>query len=175
MFNPAVLDRVWREFHVSRECRDRYAFDDAFFASNGNVIFANFRAARLFAQRMNEKRDVANHPERAVRAGEITALGLVDEILHYIIAQSRQQRNAAVMEEALAYLTDQVGAAAVEEMLTTFVALFPPVAVYKGLVTVADYLGDPGTRSEVRCGAGGALAALADEREPRHPPLCRAL
>ncbi len=171
MFNPAVLDRVWREFHVSRECRDRYAFDDAFFASNGNVIFANFRAARLFAQRMNERRDVAHHPERAVRAGDINALGLVDEIMHYIIAQYRQQRNPAVMEEALAYLTDHVGGAAVEEMLTTFVSLFPPVAVYKGQVTVTDYLGDPGTGSEVRAAALEELLLLwlTNENPATHP------
>ena len=150
MATLALPDRIWREFHVSRECRDRYAFDDAFFATNGSVIFANFRAARLFAQRMNERRDAANHPERAVRAGDINALGLVDEILHYIIAQYRQQRRPAVMEEALAYLTDHLGAGAVEELLTTFVALFPPVAVYKGQLTAADYLGDARVGKEVR-------------------------
>ena len=141
---------VLREFHVSRECRDRYAFDDTFFAFNGNVIFANFRAARLFAQRMNEQRDVANHPERAVRAGEINALGLVDEILHYIIAQYRQQRKPAVMEEAFAYLADRLGGGPVEELVTAFVALFPPVAVYKGQLTAADYLGDARTGQAVR-------------------------
>jgi len=41
------------EFHVSRIARDRYQFDESLFATNGNVIFANFHAARIFAQTIN--------------------------------------------------------------------------------------------------------------------------
>jgi hypothetical protein len=52
------------EFHVSRMARDRYQFDDTLFASNGNVIFANFHAAHTFAQKMNAKRDLASSPSR---------------------------------------------------------------------------------------------------------------
>src|SRR5947209_4445385 len=43
------------EFHVSRRARDRYQLDDALFTLSGNVVFANFRAARVFAQKMNEQ------------------------------------------------------------------------------------------------------------------------
>jgi len=62
------------EFHVSRRARDYYGFDEALFSFNGNVIFANFYAARTFAQKINEKRP----PDQTVRAGQINALGLVD-------------------------------------------------------------------------------------------------
>ncbi len=117
---------VVREFHVSRAARNRYGFDDALFSFNGNVIFANFRAARLFAQRINEQRDVVNHPELSVRAGDINAMGLVDEILHYIVAQYRQQRKPRVMEEALAFLEDRLGKPQVEEALVKFLQEFPP-------------------------------------------------
>jgi len=41
------------EFHVNRQARDRYGFDQALFGFNGNVIFANFHAARIFADKMN--------------------------------------------------------------------------------------------------------------------------
>ncbi len=34
------------EFHVSRSSRDFYRFEDAVFSFNGNVVFANFHAAR---------------------------------------------------------------------------------------------------------------------------------
>lgn len=129
-----------REFHVSRESRDRYQFDQMLFSLSGNVIFANFRAARLFAQRMNEKRDVVNHPERSVRAGELNAMGLVDEILHFIVMQYRQQRKANVMEEALAYLEERLGEAAVDQVLISFVEQFPPIAVYRDEVTARAYL-----------------------------------
>ena len=70
------------------------------FGQAGNVIFANFHAARLFATRMNQKRDVINFPENVVRAGQINAMGLIDEILHMVVQLYRQQINPKVMEEA---------------------------------------------------------------------------
>src|SRR5574342_539708 len=124
------------EFHVSRRARDTYGFDEALFAFNGNVIFANFYAARTFAQRINEKRS----PDQTVKAGQINALGLIDELQHYALKQYREQKNPRVMQEALDYLTAQIGPEAVERTLRRFVHEFPPVAVYRGTLTVEDYL-----------------------------------
>jgi len=42
------------EFHVSRQSRDRYKFDQSLFAYNGNAILANFHFGGLFAQKMNQ-------------------------------------------------------------------------------------------------------------------------
>ena len=78
------------EFHVSRQARERYQFDEAPFTTSGNVIFADFLAARRFAQQMNAQRDLLAHPEQAVRAGQINAMGLIDEILHQVIEDYRQ-------------------------------------------------------------------------------------
>ena len=89
------------ELHVSRRARDRYQFDDALFSLTGNVVFANFRAARVFAQQMNEHRDLVNYPERAVKPGQINAMGLIDEILHYLVGVYREQHGADVMARAL--------------------------------------------------------------------------
>ncbi len=54
-----------REFHVSREARDRYEFDESLFGQRGNVVFTNFAAARRFAQKMNAQRDLAADPGSA--------------------------------------------------------------------------------------------------------------
>ena len=54
------------EFHISREARDFYQFDESLFSLSGNVLFANFHAARVFADKMNGKRDLINYPEKAV-------------------------------------------------------------------------------------------------------------
>ncbi len=40
------------EFHVSRQVRDRYQFGESLFSLNGNVVLANFHAARVFAQKI---------------------------------------------------------------------------------------------------------------------------
>jgi glycosidase len=124
------------EFHVSRRARDYYGFDETLFSFNGNVIFANFYAARTFAQRINEKRS----PDQTVKAAQINALGLIDELQHYVLKQYREQKNPRVMQEALDYLTVQIGPEEVEKTLRRFVDEFPPVAVYKGEITIDDYL-----------------------------------
>ncbi|MFQ5638401.1 MAG: alpha-amylase family glycosyl hydrolase [bacterium] len=128
------------EFHVARKARIKYQFEEAIFTTTGNVIFADFSAARTFAQRMNKKRDVVAHPEHVVRAGEINALGLIDEILHNLVAQYRQKFNERTFEEALHWLEGKAGADEVEKTLHTFVEEFPPLAVYKQEIDVQTYL-----------------------------------
>src|SRR5438876_9437328 len=103
------------EFHVSREARDRYQFDETLFSLNGNVVFANFHAARVFAQKINDKRDLIRFPEQTVKAGHINAMGLIDEILHYVVGLYRQQRKPQIMREALAWLNGRYGVKPVDE------------------------------------------------------------
>jgi glycosidase len=138
MMNKPKLARM--EFHISRLARDRYQFDQTLFAQSGNVIFANFHAARLFAQKMNSRRDLVRFPEQAIRAGQVNAMGLIDEIMHFVVGQYRQQRNPEVMGEALAWLYDEHGQAAVEAALRQFVDEFPPISVYLRQESLDEYL-----------------------------------
>jgi hypothetical protein len=127
------------EFHVSRVSRDRYQFDDSLFSLSGNVLFANFHAARVFAQRMNDKRDLLSFPEQAVKAGQINAMGLIDEILHLTVGQYRQQRNPDALAKAVSWLYDHLGRGAVDDALYRFAEEFPPLAVYRRESSLADY------------------------------------
>lgn len=131
---------ITMEFHVSRRARDRYQFDQALFSITGNVLFANFHAARVFAQKINQKRDLVNFPEQAVRAGQINAMGLIDEILHFVSGLYRQQKNPQVMEQAIEWLNDQLGQEVVDHTLRKFADEFPTIAVYRREVSLDDYL-----------------------------------
>lgn len=128
------------EFHVSRWARDHYQFDEALFAFNGNVILADLAAARTFAQKMNDKKDLAQFPEQAVKAGQLNALGLLDELLHALVAEYRREVKADIMVEAVAWLEGQFGAAALDTTLRTFLEQFPPLSVYRGEQTLEEYL-----------------------------------
>jgi glycosidase len=118
------------EFHISRQSRDRYQFDQSLFSLRGTVIFANFHAARLFAQKMNEHRDLMRFPEQAVRAGHLNAAGILDEIFHLVILHYREQRNPQVWQRAVAWLDEELGADALNETLLLFADEFPSLAVY---------------------------------------------
>ncbi len=131
---------VSREFHVSRVARDRYQFDEALFSIRGDIIFANFHATRLFAQRMNEKRDLISFPEQSIQAGHLNAMGLLDEIQHYLIAQYSDRQAPRMVKEALESLTNQFDQEALDQVLITFIANFPPTAVYKAELTPEQYL-----------------------------------
>jgi len=128
------------EFHISRKARDLYQFDGSLFSLSGNVILANFHAARVFAQKMNQKRDLVNFPERAVKPGQINAMGLIDEILHYMVGLYREQINKDVMHRALIQLNKTLGKEEVDKSLRNFLDEFPPVKVYRQEITIETYL-----------------------------------
>ena len=131
---------VQMEFHISRQARDLYRFNEALFSLRGDVLFANFHAARSFAQKMNERRDLISFPERAVKAGQINAMGLIDEIFHYVVRQYREQMNADAMQLALDWLYEHVGQEATDGALRQFADDFPPLAVYRREISPDHYL-----------------------------------
>jgi len=128
------------EFHVSRDARMKYQLEESLFSLSGNVVFPNFRAVRHLAQKMNQKRNVVEFPERTVRAGEINAMGLIDEILHYVFQLYREEKKSEVLTEALDWLEKKFGKDRVDETLYMFIDLFPPFPVYQGKQTVQEYL-----------------------------------
>jgi glycosidase len=128
------------EFHISRQARDHYKFDQAIFGLSGNVIFANFHAVRLFAQKMNQKRDLIRFPEQAVKAGQINAMGLIDEILHYVGGLYRHQLNPEVFAEAYEFCREQLGEPVVQAALARFAEQFPPSGVYQRELSLEAYL-----------------------------------
>jgi len=116
------------EFHVSRKAREKYHFDEQLFALNGNVVLADFAAARRFAESMTIVRG------QIVPASDINAMGLIDEILHILIRQYEMQ-NPGVMRCALAAVGSDADAG-----LQKFTDNFPPMAVYRREMDARHYL-----------------------------------
>jgi glycosidase len=135
-----IKNAVIMEFHISRRARDLYQFDESLSSLSGNVIFPNFHAARLFAQKMNEKRDLVSFPEQAIQAGQINAMGFIDEILHYIVGLYRNEKNSKVTQQALDWLNEKIGKSNVDEALQKFLDEFPPIAIYRREMECTPYL-----------------------------------
>ena len=128
------------EFHIARQARERYDFAESLFSYNGNVILADISACRVFAHRMNLVRDVEKHPEQAVHAGQLFAMGLIDEASHVLMARYRQQLDPEVMTSALDWFGARVGSDNVDKMLLAFVEQFPGQSVIRGQETPAQWL-----------------------------------
>jgi glycosidase len=129
-----------KEFHISRESREKYQCDEALFTSRGNVIFPNYAAVRIFARNMNRGREAALYPERAVRAGDLNAMGLIDEILHYVVTLYTRQYGREVFQKAAQILEERISSKALHHTLLKFVEHFPPLSVYRGTLTPEAYL-----------------------------------
>jgi hypothetical protein len=125
-----------REFHVSRGVREACVLDASLFASSGNVVFADFRAARDFAHQLNENRPA----EQAVSASDIYALGLIDEALHLVVARHRREHAPDLWSDAFELLGEEIGKGPLEELLQAFVEEFPPTPVFTGEVTAEEHL-----------------------------------
>src|SRR5215472_404467 len=128
------------EFHISRNARDRYQFPDTLFSFNGNVVFANMSACRAFAHRMNLVREADKHPDRAVHAAALFAMGLIDEASHVLLARYREQYDSQVIADALRFFGAQVGPDQLDKLLLTFVEHFPGSTVMRGDQTPQQWL-----------------------------------
>jgi glycosidase len=128
------------EFHIALSARQRYQFAASLFSFTGNVVFANMTACREFAYRMNQVRDVEQHPELAVHAGKLFAMGLIDEASHVLLARYREQYDPEVLAGALDWFGEKLGSRELDQMLLAFVEQFPGQTVMRGEETAAQWL-----------------------------------
>jgi hypothetical protein len=128
------------EFHISRKVRDRYGVSEMLFGYAGNVIFGNIAASRELANRINKVRNAEQHPDQTIHAGQMFAMGLIDELSHALIARYRKTLDPQVLPEALRWFASQADQESVERLLSSFTQQFPNVAVYRGEQTVDQWL-----------------------------------
>ena len=136
-----ILVYHWRmaiifEFHISRNARDHYHFDESMFSTDprwGGLIVADFGAAHRFVER------IYSVSGRLIPASDIYAMGLIDEVMHMLIRRY-EARNPGVMARALGALDAGLGRQA-DQTLATFLDVFPPTIVYRGERSIAEYLG----------------------------------
>jgi glycosidase len=128
------------EFHIGRDARERYQFAETLFSYTGNVVLADMPACRELTHRINKVREADKHPERAVHAGELYAMGLIDEASHVLMARYREQFDPQVMATALDWFAAQVGAEKLDKLLLKFVEQFPGSTVIRGEHTPDQWL-----------------------------------
>jgi len=128
------------EFHISRTARERYQFAESLFSYDGNVVLADIDACRAFAHRMNQVRDAEHNPDLAVHAGQLFAMGLIDEASHVLMAEYRKQFDPEVMTAALDWFAAQVGPDNLDRLLLTFVEHFPGQSVMRGEESPQEWL-----------------------------------
>jgi glycosidase len=124
------------EFHIAKEIREKYKLAEELFSLNGNVVFANIKAVREFVHKVNARLEAKNR----ITVGEANALGLLDEIIHYVIHTYDTRINFGAIGKALDFLRNALGKENVRKLLREFNETFPPSAVYQKGMDTEDYL-----------------------------------
>lgn len=128
------------EFHISRKTREKYKFDEKLYSLSGNIIFSDFYAVRLFVKKINDLQDLVNFPEKAIKSSQINALGLIDEVMHYILHLYKQENGQMIIDEMVQLIEQQLGVDSLNHTLLNFVTEFPPSEVYKMKISEKNYL-----------------------------------
>ncbi len=116
---------------ITKYSRDTYQFSGDFFRPDGGVTFADYASARRFASQMSA------HRTQPVPASDIYAMQLIDEALRVLV---RHYAPPTVMNAAVTFVDENVGAESVEGTQKKFVSEFPPDHVYRGEVKPEEYL-----------------------------------
>ena len=103
-------------FPFRLDARTRYNFDAP--------TFSDIELARELAAKMNATRDLQTQPARAVRSGRLCAAALLDEIFARAIALYSEEVEAGALDDAPAYVEENIGASALAELLSALRAQF---------------------------------------------------
>ena len=118
---PAAELEVHQLISISRSFRTRLGFADPF--------LADFSTCRLLAQKMNDHRDLERDPGQAVRASQLYALSLIEEVLRYVLHLFLEQMNPKLFQDILEWSSSR--REAMEAALQESIQEFPPLSLYR--------------------------------------------
>jgi glycosidase len=118
---------------INRDARDRFDLT-GLVRPDGRSRLSDIPTARAIAHRLNQRRD----PARSVQAGELAALGLIDELQAALIRAYEKQVDPKAFAAALEAVEGTLGEPAVDSTLEASVETFPPDDVRRGEREAAD-------------------------------------
>ncbi|MHA1508809.1 MAG: hypothetical protein ACTSO6_08915, partial [Promethearchaeota archaeon] len=129
---------------ISRDARNKYQFAEFKFSDKGNIEFnGNIHLVRKFVQKLNQKRDLINYPEIAIRIGEFNGMALMYEINKYLFNLYKEEtQNSQLNNELYEFLENTIGSSKLEEAIYSLVKEFPPDIVYKEEEEIEEFLKD---------------------------------
>ena len=118
-------------FHVTKDSRIKYKFEENLFALQGNLLISDFTTARILSDKINVVRRAEGKFELQVTAGQINALGLLHEVFHLLIRKYEGENKKGVFRDGIDYLKNNLTEEELDKTLLKFVEEFPPLPVYQ--------------------------------------------
>ena len=127
---------------IMRDARKKYQLSEYTFSDFGNLIFnGDIYAVRKFIQQINEKKDLINYPELAIKTAYFNAMALIYEIYDAIIEKYKKDtQNDNIAEELYDHLENVFGSEEIKESIEALTKEFPPENVYENIIDLDKYL-----------------------------------
>lgn len=133
------------EFHINKKVREICKFDLSLFSSSGNVIFANIEAIHKFVLTFNTAagNKLFGKKQQKITAGALNAMGLLDEIFHYVLRLYRKEVEHNFISAGYNFISNELEKKTqnnLNVLLCEFCDEFPPEPVYKNKMSVTEWL-----------------------------------
>ncbi len=135
------------EFHINGEVREKCNLNASLFSSCGNMILADIQAVHNFVFNFNMLvTDGAFGKKQAyLKASELNAMGLLDEIFHYMLRLYRTDTEKDFFKNGYEFINTELKKRKLNELdilLEQFCQEFPPKAVYTKETSIKKWLLD---------------------------------
>jgi hypothetical protein len=127
---------------ISRDARKKYQLSEFKYSDVGNIIFdGDIYTVRKFTQKINEKKDLINYPELAVKTAYFNAMALIYEIYDAIIEKYKKEtQNEDIETDLYDHLEETFDLKEIKESIELFSEDFPPEKVYEDKIDLDEYL-----------------------------------
>lgn len=129
-------------FHVTKDSRKKYQFEENLYSLKGNLIISDLRTARLLSEKINTVRRNEGNFELQVTPGQVNSLGLLHEIFHLLIRNYEQNNKQGLFRDSIDYLKNKLNEEDLNKTLLKFIEEFPPLPVYQNKIKAIEYLND---------------------------------
>jgi len=138
---------------ISRIAREKYGLDEDFFESRGNIKFdGDVHSVRKIVQNFNQKRDLINFPEMAVKTSDLYAMGLLTGVKEYLFdLYLEQNEKTSFKADLYQHLESKFSPEQLRTTTLTLIEDFPPNEVFQNQINSEEFLSQEtdGVRNEV--------------------------
>ena len=97
----------------------------------------------MFVQKLNQKRDLINYPEIAIRIGEFNGMALIYEINKFLYNLYKEKtQNSLLNNELYEFLEKKIGSSRLDGAIYSLIEEFPPDIVYQEAEKIEAFLKD---------------------------------
>jgi len=129
--------RIDREFPVLSTTREKYVIPTALLGPSGKLVLSNFRSIQVFTDWISTHQKQGQ--DRYIKAGQLNAMVLIEQILHYVLLKYVTEKNPDFFEKACQWLENRMVETELNSVFLKHTACFPCLDIIKGKTSVHDY------------------------------------